>query len=171
MAARVATEYPDVTWWCPQLPPSPAQAATLIDQGTANWPSEHMAVVGSSLGGFYATWLAQRRGCKAVVINPAVDPARDLAAYIGEQSTWHDPAEHFFFRPEYIDELRKLESGAIVEPDRFFALIAKGDELLDWQEMASRYAGCHLKLQEGGDHAMSDFDQHIGDVLEFLSLQ
>ena len=171
MAARVATEYPDVTWWCPQLPPSPTQAAALIDQGTANWPSEHMAVVGSSLGGFYATWLAQRRGCKAVVINPAVDPARDLAAYIGEQSTWHDPAEHFFFQPEYIDELRKLESGAVVEPDRFFALIAKGDELLDWQEMASRYAGCHLKLQEGGDHAMSDFGQHIGDVLEFLSLQ
>jgi predicted esterase YcpF (UPF0227 family) len=109
MAALVAQRWPALHWWCPQLPPSPAQAATLIDEGTAGWPSATMAVIGSSLGGFYATWLAQRRHCRAVLINPAVEPARDLTRHIGEQSSWHDPAERFFFEPHFVDELRALE--------------------------------------------------------------
>ena len=171
MAARMAADYPNVTWWCPQLPPSPAEAAALIDEGTKSWPSESMAIVGSSLGGFYATWLAQRRACRAVVLNPAVDPARDLTSYIGEQSAWHDPAEQFFFRREYIEELRSLETGEIKHPERIYALIAKGDELLDWREMSARYAPCHINLLEGGDHALSDFHLHLEQVLEFMQLQ
>ncbi|MFT4193398.1 YqiA/YcfP family alpha/beta fold hydrolase, partial [Ottowia sp.] len=152
------------------LPPSPREAAALIDEGTAAWPAGRMAVVGSSLGGFYATWLAQRRGCRAVVLNPAVDPARDLAAHIGEQAAWHDPAERFFFRPEYIGELRALASGPLAAPERFLAVIAQGDEVLDWREMTARYAGAPTRLLEGGDHALSDFDRHIDAVLEFLEL-
>lgn len=170
MASRVQAQHPSVTWWCPQLPPSPAEAAALIEQGTAGWPAEHMAVVGSSLGGFYATWLAQRRGCRAVVLNPAVDPARDLAAHIGEQTAWHDPAERFFFRPEYIDQLRTLHADPLRRPERFFAVIAKGDELLDWREMTARYAGASIRLLDGSDHGLSDFDQHIDAVLAFLNL-
>lgn len=170
MAARMADEHPNVQWWCPQLPPSPAEAAALIEQGTAGWPSGRMAVVGSSLGGFYATWLAERRGCRAAVLNPAVDPARDLAGHIGEQSAWHDPSQHFFFRPEYIDELRALEAGPLSHPELFFALIAKGDEVLDWREMTARYPGVRLRLLEGSDHALSEFDQHLEEVLAFLEL-
>ncbi len=168
MAARAQADHPGVTWWCPQLPPSPREAATLIERGTADWPPDRMAVVGSSLGGFYATWLAQRRGCRAVVLNPAVDPARDLAAHIGEQTAWHSPEERFFFRPEYIDELRALHAGPLRQPERFFAVIAKGDELLDWREMTARYAGARIRLLEGSDHGLSDFDQHIDAVLAFL---
>jgi hypothetical protein len=170
MAARVQARHPGVTWWCPQLPPSPRAAAALIDSGTADWPAVRMAVVGSSLGGFYATWLAQRRGCRAVVLNPAVQPARDLAAHIGEQASWHDPAERFFFRPEYVDELRALASGPLAAPQRFLAIIAQGDELLDWREMAARYAGAPTRLLDGGDHALSDFAQHLDAVVDFLDL-
>ena len=168
MAARVQADHPNVTWWCPQLPPSPREAAALIERGTADWPADRMAVVGSSLGGFYATWLAQRRGCRAVVLNPAVDPARDLAAHIGEQTAWHSPEERFFFRPGYIDELRALHAGPLRQPERFFAVIAKGDELLDWREMTARYAGARIRLLDGSDHGLSDFDQHIDAVLAFL---
>ncbi len=168
MAKRVQADYPAVQWWCPQLPPSPAAAAALIREGTQDWPAQRMAVVGSSLGGFYATWLAQQRGCRAVLLNPAVDPARDLAAYIGEQSAWHDPSERFFFRPEYIDELRALESGALRRPEDFFAIIAKGDEVLDWHEMTARYESARIRLLEGSDHALSDFEEHIEEVLDFL---
>ena len=170
MAARVAADHPGVTWWCPQLPPSPAEAAALIERGTADWPAERMAVVGSSLGGFYATWMAERTGCKAVLLNPAVDPARDLAAHIGEQTAWHAPEERFFFRPEFIDELRALQCGPLARPERYFAVIAKGDELLDWREMTGRYPGATIRLLEGSDHALGDFDQHIDAVLDFLAL-
>lgn len=170
MAHLVATTLPHVTWWCPQLPPSPQAAAALIAQGTADWPRHSMAVMGSSLGGFYATWLAAQRGCPAVLINPAVDPARDLARYIGEQTAWHDPNERFDFAPEFVDELRALYVGALPYPERVLALIAKGDEVLDWREMTARYPGSHQVVLEGGDHALSDFEKHLPAVCHFLRL-
>jgi predicted esterase YcpF (UPF0227 family) len=170
MAAAVKARHPAVHWWCPQLPPSPREAMALLMTGIQGWPKASMAVVGSSLGGFYATWIAARTGCPAVLLNPAVDPARDLARYIGEQSSWHDPLQTFYFRPEYVQELRDLQAGPLPHPERLYALIAKGDEVLDWREMSARYAGAQGRLLEGGDHALSDFDTHMDAVLAFLAL-
>ncbi len=170
MAARVAADHPGVTWWCPQLPPSPAEAMALLVEGTATWPTDRVGVVGSSLGGFYATSLAKRRGCRLVVLNPAVHAARDLARHIGEQVQWHDPAERFYFEPRYVDELRALERPEPLDPAQVYGLIAKGDEVLDWREMVARYPGARIRLLEGGDHAISDFAQYLDEVLEFLQL-
>ena len=174
-ARQVATvmdaQFPHITWWCPQLPPSPKAAAALMAEGTAHWPPHSMAVMGSSLGGFYATWLAAQRNCKAVLLNPAIDPARDLAKYIGEQSAWHNPAERFYFAPEFVEELRHLQVTALPDPKRVWALIAKGDEVLDWREMTARYPDSHQVVIEGGDHAISDFEQYLPQMLEFLNLR
>ncbi|WP_295644161.1 YqiA/YcfP family alpha/beta fold hydrolase [uncultured Methylibium sp.] len=173
MAAEVAALQArgvDIEWSCPQLPPSPAEARELIDALAASWPAERMAVIGSSLGGFYATVLAERRGCRAVLLNPAVEPARDLARHIGELTVWHDPALRFEFTAAHVEELRAMRPGDIVDAQRYLAVIAKGDELLDWREMRARYAGAHLKLLEGSDHALTDFDLHLPDVLAFLGL-
>ncbi len=170
VAARVAKDHPGVTWWCPQLPPSPRLAMDMVTQGISRWPAATMAVVGSSLGGFYATWVAGQLGCKAVLLNPAVEPARDLAHYIGEQSAWHDPRERFFFEPGFVDELRALQCGAVAQPRNYYLVVAKGDEVLDWREMTGRYPGSAIKLLEGGDHALSDFDLHMDGVFAFLDL-
>jgi predicted esterase YcpF (UPF0227 family) len=170
VATRVQAQHPGVVWWCPQLPPSPRGAMDLVMQGIADWPRNAMAVVGSSLGGFYAAWVAEQTGCKAVLLNPAVNPARDLASYIGEQTGWHDPADRFFFKPAFIGELQALNARPLSQPQRTFAVIAKGDEVLDWREMTARCAGARLKLLEGGDHALSDFDAHMDEVLAFLDL-
>lgn len=169
MADWVRRERPDLQWWCPQLPPSPAEAMRLVAEGIAAWPRASMAVVGSSLGGFYATVVAEREGCPAVLLNPAVEPARDLQRHIGEITAWHSD-DRFFFRSEFIDELRALRPAAITRPARYLAVIAKGDEVLDWREMAARYAGCRIKLLEGGDHALSDFDAHLPDITGWLGL-
>jgi predicted esterase YcpF (UPF0227 family) len=177
VASRVQAEHPGVVWWCPQLPPSPAEAMKMVMQGTANWPRERMAVVGSSLGGFYARWFSLQTGCPAVLLNPAPFPARDLSAYIGEQTAWHDPQERFFFQPGFVDELKRqqadMERLAAQRPpttDDLFAIIAKGDEVLDWQEMQSFCAGGTVRLVEGSDHAISDFDDHIDEVFAFMGL-
>ena len=169
MAAIVQKCYPGIDWWCPQLPPSPRLAMQAIREGIAHWPAS-MAVVGSSLGGFYATAVAEEKSCKAVLLNPAVHPARDLAKYIGELTDWHDPHERFYFKPEFIDELRALEAGPLKQAENYLAIIAKGDEVLDWREMADRYLGANLRLLEGSNHALSDFDQHLPEILEFLDL-
>lgn len=170
LQAWLARRRPEVTWWCPQLPPSPREAIELAGRGVADWPRASMAVLGSSLGGFYATVLAERLGCPAVLLNPAVDPARDLAPYVGELSAFHDPSRRFEFRPAHLDELRAMTPAAITRPGRYLPVIAKGDEVLDWREMSARYAGAPVRLLEGGDHALSDFDDHLPHLLRFLRL-
>jgi predicted esterase YcpF (UPF0227 family) len=170
VAAWLHEHRPQVHWWCPQLPPSPREAITHVMQGIAAWPLQLMAVLGSSLGGFYASVVAERLGCPAVLLNPAVDPARDLAGYIGEQTHFHAPDDHFFFRAEYIEELRALAPGAITWPQRYFVVIAKGDEVLDWHEMQARYAHARVRLIEGSDHALTDFADHLPHILRFLQL-
>lgn len=170
LAQWMRAHRPDVHWWCPQLPPSPAAAVRLLEDGTAAWPREATAVVGSSLGGFYATVMAERLGCRAAVINPAVEPARDLARHIGEQTAFHDPTQHFFFRPEFVAELRALRPATLSRPQRYLAVIATGDEVLDWREMRDRYAACQLHVVHGSDHALSDFEQHLPALLNFLEL-
>jgi predicted esterase YcpF (UPF0227 family) len=170
MADWVRTQRPDLQWWCPQLPPSPREAMTMVFDQIATWPAGQMAVIGSSLGGFYATVVAEHVGCPAVLLNPAVHPARDLQKYIGEQTHWHDPDQRFFFRAEFVDELRALAPAALTRLERYFAVIAKGDEVLDWREMSGRCAGARIKLLEGGDHALSDFDTHLPEIVAFLGL-
>lgn len=169
VAERVATRHPEVQWWAPQLPPSPREAMDKVMKGIEDWPRDAMAVIGSSLGGFYATYVAGMTHCRLVLLNPAVRPARDLARYIGDQTSWHDPSEHFYFRPEYIAELRALEVGTLTRPERALAIVAKGDEVLDWREMSARYPGSRVELLEGGDHALSDFARaHLDDVMAFI---
>ena len=170
LGAWVQQQHPSVVWWCPQLPPSPREAMQLVREGIAAWPHAGMAVVGSSLGGFYATHVAHIFDCKAVLLNPAVYPARDLAKYIGVQTAWHTPGERFFFAPGFVDELRALEVPGLQQPENCLAVIAKGDEVLDWREMTGRYPGARIKLLESGDHALSDFDQHMAEITDFLML-
>jgi predicted esterase YcpF (UPF0227 family) len=179
VAARVRAQHPGVTWWCPQLPPSPAAAMAMVADGVRDWPRETMAVAGSSLGGFYARWLALRTGCaRSVLLNPAVFPARDLHKYIGEQTAWHDPAERFFFEPVFVEQLLVQEQdiarlGALqpARQDHQFAIVARGDEVLDWREMQAFCAGGQVRLLPGSDHAISDFDAHIDAVFDFLDLK
>jgi len=169
VAQWLAQNRPDVVWHCPQLPPSPADAMRDVLGHVADWPRASMGVVGSSLGGLYATVVAERTGCRAVLLNPAVDPARDLAKYSGEITAWHSD-EKFSFQAEFVDELRALSLPTLTDTERYLAIIAKGDEVLDWREMRARYAGCQLRLLEGSDHALSDFESHLPDLLRFLDL-
>lgn len=170
MAQRVARDHPQVLWWCPQLPASPRLAMEMLTQGIARWPRQTMALVGSSLGGFYATWLAEQFGCKVVLLNPAVHAARDLSKVVGAHSSWHDPDQHFVFEPGFVDQLRSLECAGRADPSRYFVLIAKGDEVLDWREMCARYRAATLRLLDASDHALSDFGLHMDDVFDFLDL-
>ena len=141
----------------------------MLTERLAGWPAARTGVIGSSLGGFYATVAAEHYGARAVLLNPAIDPARDLAKYIGETTTWHGDAP-FHFRPEFVAELRVIEPGALTDLARYFAIIAKGDEVLSWVEMTDRYLGCRIELLEGGDHALSGFENHLPAVLRFLGL-
>ena len=164
LARRMAELGRGADFSCPQLPASPREAIALVRDRIA--PCAQDTLVGSSLGGFYATVLAEHLGCRAVLLNPAVDPAPGLAAHVGVQTMFHSD-EPFEFLPEYVDELRALAFGAITFPQRYLLVAAKGDELLDWREMVKRYPGARHLVLEGSDHGISDFDQIIDEVLSF----
>ena len=154
---------------CPQLPPSPREAMqlarTLVADALRASPAS-LAVIGSSLGGFYATALAEATGCRAVLLNPAVHPARGLAAHVGPQTAWHSD-DQFEFLPRYIDELTELEVARITRPERYFLVAATGDEVLDWRDMVAHYPGARQRVIDGSDHGLSDFAQYIDEVLAF----
>lgn len=169
----------DVHWCCPQLPPSPQAAMELIHQLAAGWPDDRSAVIGSSLGGFYAAALAAERGWRTVLLNPAVDPARDLARYLGENTVWQQPQDRFYFQPAYIDELRAIATRTLASeagrrqhglPVHTLALICQGDEVLDWREMGTRHAHARQYVLPGNDHAISDFPVHWPILRAFLDL-
>jgi len=158
---------------CPQLPASPKAAMdlvlTLVERHAQQGP-ERLAIIGSSLGGFYATWLAERFGCRAVLINPAVDPLASLDKHVGVTTAWHSD-EPFEFRRAYIDELAALQVARITRPERYFLLAATGDEVLDYRDMVARYAGARQHVIEGSDHAVSEFEQYVDEVLAFCGVE
>jgi uncharacterized protein len=151
---------------CPQLPASPQAAMALALQLVDGVPASELAIIGSSLGGYYATWLAERLGCRAVLLNPAIVPRLDLAAHVGVTTAWHSDAP-FEFKPEYIDELRALAVGTVSRPGRYFLIAATGDEVLDYRDMVAHYRGARQTVIDGADHAISGYRDYVADVLDF----
>lgn len=151
---------------CPQLPASPKAAMELALLLAERHAPHNLAIIGSSLGGFYATWLAERLGVRAVLLNPAVDPCASLDKHIGVTTGWHSD-EPFEFRREYVDELAALRVERITRPERYFLVAATGDEVLDYRDMVAHYPGARQHVIEGSDHAISEFPQYVDEVLAF----
>lgn len=151
---------------CPQLPASPRDAIALASRIMSRFSPNDVALIGSSLGGYYATWLAEKSGCRAVLLNPAVKPPRDLEKYVGVTTAYHSD-QPFEFKREYVDELKTLAVSRITHPERYFLVAATGDEVLDWHEMVGHYPGARHHVIEGSDHGLSDFNGYMDDVLAF----
>ncbi len=151
---------------CPQLPASPAKAIELALALAGGVPAAELAIIGSSLGGYYATWLAEKIGCRAVLLNPAIVPLQDLEQHVGVTTAWHSD-QPFEFKREYIDELRALAVERITKPQRYLLLAATGDEVLDYRDMVAHYAGATQHVIGGSDHAISEYPEYVDEVLAF----
>jgi predicted esterase YcpF (UPF0227 family) len=147
----------------PALPHSPAQAGALLDTLAARHPGA--ALIGSSLGGYYATWLAEKHDLRAALLNPAVRPYDLLNAHVGVQRNLYT-GERYEFAAQHVEELRALEVPRIT-PARYLLVAATGDEVLDYRSAVARYRGCTQIVIDGGDHGLSDFVEHVDAVLEF----
>ncbi|MFM2030157.1 MAG: hypothetical protein RL517_1350 [Pseudomonadota bacterium] len=154
-------------WYCPQLLASPQESIEMVTNFIDRSDADSIIVIGSSLGGFYANYLGEKYQCKAIALNPAVYAARELEPHVGLM-TAYDSDEPFDFKAQYIDELRALQVNKIDQPERYFLIAAKGDELLDWKEMVSFYSGAKQLILEGSDHAISDYAEHLPRVIEFI---
>ena len=167
--ASLIQEGKSIEWYCPQLPPSPAEAMDMVLQKIKATNAKQLTIIGSSLGGFYATYLAEQfPNARSVLLNPAVRAARELAPYVG-QLTAYDSDEPFDWRAEYVEHLKDQQIEEITHPERYFLLAAKGDELLDWHEMVEFYPhGNHLVI-EGSDHGITEYPMYLDQVLSFAT--
>ena len=128
-----------------------------------------LAFIGSSLGGFYATWLAEHYCARAVVINPSVRPASSLAAHLGPQRNLHT-GEAWELTPAHFAELDALSVPSLTQRDRYLLLMRSGDELIDWREAVARYAGAWQYVLGGGNHGWEGIDDEIPSVLQFAGV-
>ncbi|WP_308924455.1 YqiA/YcfP family alpha/beta fold hydrolase [Janthinobacterium sp. J1-1] len=156
-------------WRCPQLPASPKLAIELALSLVKDVTPAQLTIIGSSLGGYYATWLAEQLGCRAVLLNPAIVPLLDLEQHVGVTTAFHSD-EPFEFRRDYIDELRAFAVPAISRPERYFLLAATGDEVLDYRDMVAHYAGARQTIIDGSDHGISEFADYVAPVLQFCGI-
>ncbi|WP_110692211.1 YqiA/YcfP family alpha/beta fold hydrolase [Salinicola halophyticus] len=135
-------------------------------------------LVGSSMGGFLATILAERHGLRAVLINPAVQPARFVADYMGQTLVNDDSGERFTIDNSYFDQLTTLQWDRIVHPARYLLLLGGADETLDCRDALRAYAGSRTLIHPGGDHSFNVLPDylpalfahggwHVPDSLEF----
>jgi uncharacterized protein len=175
LLARAIAELPTAVrpeYFIPQLSHRPSEAMRTVCawvEGRARSRSNALTFVGSSLGGFYATYLAERYGANAALINPAIDPAIDLASYVGPQRNLYT-GEQYELAAEHLAELATLKIARITRPARYLLLVQTGDEILDYRAAVAFYAGAWQFVQGGGDHAFGDFATQIPVVLRFAGV-
>lgn len=159
-------------WCCPQLPASPAAAIALcnelIQAAQLKDPTTELIIIGSSLGGYYAQVLTEQWQCKAIVLNPAVHAARDLATQVGTHTMYHSD-QPFEFLPEYVDELQAMATASCTQPQRYFLVASRDDEVLNSHEMLAFYEGSQGLFILGSDHGIADFELYLAPVLHFIN--
>ena len=151
---------------CPALPNSPRAAVALVEAELALHRPASVTLVGSSLGGFYATYLAEKLGCKAVLVNPAVHAHVLMRGALGPQTNWHT-GEKWQFTEAHLAELAALDVPTITRPERYLLLAQRGDEVLDYRDAVAYYAGATQIVEEGGDHGFVGFERHLQTILDF----
>lgn len=160
----------------PQLPPEPDQAIQQLEElvkKSTSAPSSRAScgpcLIGSSLGGYYATWLAEKYDCRAVLVNPAVKPYKLFGDYLGVNTNYHT-GEEFELTRKHLEQLRKIEIKHITNPDRYLLMLQTGDEVLDYKLAMEKYAAVPSIVEEGGSHAFMGFDRHLETVLAFCGI-
>jgi predicted esterase YcpF (UPF0227 family) len=168
--ARVLGQYMEerglaARYACPALAPLPSEAIAACEALLARHPSEPICFVGSSLGGFYATYLAEKHDARAVLINPAIDPHVGLRAYLGTQKNLHT-GEPYQLTERHLKEWEGLMAPRIT-PSRYLLLVETGDEVLDYRRAVARYLGAQQIVIAGGDHSLQSFPEHLPAILSF----
>ncbi|MDQ1363137.1 MAG: uncharacterized protein QG652_997 [Pseudomonadota bacterium] len=149
-----------------------AQLVALVEPAVASRkqkPGKQVCLIGSSLGGYYATWLAEQYDCRAVLVNPAVRPYDLLKNYLGNNVNFYT-GESYEITSEHIEQLRALEVARISKPDRYLLMLQTGDEVLDYKLAIEKYPAVPSIVEEGGGHEFIGFDRHLETVLAFCGI-
>lgn len=165
----LSKNYPFDEFIAPQLPDFPSDAINTLSQCIEQHiKSTRIALIGSSLGGFYAAWLARKYALKAVLVNPAVNPDELLIDYLGKNINYHT-GEEYVFTHEHIHQLTLLNVEHLKNPQKLMVMLQTGDEVLDYRLAKIKYSDTNLIIESGGDHSFQNFEQHCENIVQFLN--
>jgi uncharacterized protein len=160
------SQVPQIEYCVPELHHRPVQAVSQVQAHCLGKDAGDVTLVGSSLGGFYATVVAEKVGCRAVLLNPAVHPHTHFARYVGPQENLYTH-ETFELTHEHVDELRALDVAEITRPERYWLFVETGDDVLDYREAVGYYRHALQAVIRGGDHSLTSFPEHVPDIVEW----
>jgi len=164
-----ANNYPEINFHCPQVACSPNVAIAQLEGIMKQAPDSNWLVIGSSLGGFFATFLAEKYQLKAALINPAVKPFELMQDYLGEQVNPYTQ-ERYNIEAEHVTELKMLEQHDISK-NNYLVMVQTGDEVLDYQQAVEKYRHCQLVIEQGGDHSFVNYENILPKIALFFNLQ
>lgn len=160
---------PEVDFACPALSAYPDEAVARLEAAVEQHLPEPVYLLGSSLGGYYATHLAEKYRLPAVLINPAVAPYRLISAYLDQDLQNHHTDERYRLGSQHVELLRALETDRLQYPDNYWLMVQTGDETLDYQQAVEKYRGCRQLVEEGGDHSFQNFQHWLPEILQFFT--
>lgn len=164
----MAKNHPEVSFYCPQIISSPSGAIKQLEDIIALKPSDSWYIMGSSLGGYFATYFAEKYQTKAVLINPAVKPFDLMTGLLGEQVNPYTQ-ERYQVLAQHIVELKALEQENISK-NNYLVMVQTGDEVLDYQQAVEKYRHCQLVIEQGGDHSFINYENALPNIALFFNL-
>jgi len=164
-----------VDYRVPELSYCPENAIATLDRAVGQCVSASeekgevpkIGLIGSSMGGFYGTWIAEKYRLSLVLINPAVRPYELLKGYLGINKNIYT-GEEYSFTEGNIQQLKQLDVDPVTLPERYLLLSQKGDEVLDYNEGVEKYSKSRQIIQSGGSHGFDDFETQLPGILAFL---
>jgi len=155
---------------CPHIPFVPEEARQALERLVEQTLQHHsLNYIGSSLGGYYATYLAEKYSGSAVLINPSVKPYETLRTYLGSNKFYFDDGE-WDFDESHIHQLETMKVEHITDPDRYLVLLQTGDETLDYREAEEKYEHCQCIIEQGGDHAFVGLERFLPQIMQFSKM-
>lgn len=160
---------PDIRYCCPYLPSYPGEAMAILESAVEERKAEPIYLIGSSLGGYYATWLAEKYDLPAVLVNPAVRPYKLISDYLDQDLKNYHTEDTYRLDARHIEQLRALEVERLQCPANFWLMVQTGDETLDYRKAVEKYRDCRQLVEEGGDHSFQNFDRWLPDIFAFFA--
>jgi uncharacterized protein len=166
--AWFAHHHPEIVYYCPLLTPYPEQTRLQLERLVESLLPQPVFLMGSSLGGFWATWLAEKYDLRALLINPAVTPSEFMPEYLGVELKNYHTDHTYYLNTQHVEEIKCVEV-APVRKSNYWLLVQMGDEALDYRDAVKKYAGCKQTVEAGGDHSFQGFDRFFEEAMIFFN--